>query len=230
MVRRMGNAELDREGREEFVCDVDEAERDQEQGADLGHEVRHREEVERLEDAQTNQYVHDEDAGNVGASDFQDARTEVTDAEEEGDGEEQNREGAWVDAVNQARNHHEREEPRAAPAHVPERGCAEIPELEECHRGSDEDADRDEHDESFVHIRNGEDTALRKGTRYGVTSAVTPSSSGWPALCSMMTARWILPTPAGPWAAGSKITSTVASSFGFTDSLIPEVRPWPGIP
>ena len=103
-MRRMGNAELNRKSREEFVNQVNASERDEKACPQFRHEVRSVEDVKRLEEPQADQDVSGEDSQDIGSANFQDPRARLPDREEESDGQKQDREGAGIDAVNQGGN------------------------------------------------------------------------------------------------------------------------------
>jgi len=113
-VRGVGDAKLDWKGRKEFAREIYRSQRDEKRCPDFCHEVRYREKVERLQDSEAYEHVHDEDAGDVRAADFQNAGTELADGEEKRDGENQDGKSARVDAVNEGRRCHQREKPSSA--------------------------------------------------------------------------------------------------------------------
>ncbi len=78
------------------------------------------EEVKGLQDSKADQHIHNENPDDVHASDFKNAGTELADTEKKGNGENQNRESAGVDAVNQSRYAHQRQKPLPLIRDIPE--------------------------------------------------------------------------------------------------------------
>ena len=85
-----------------------------------------------------------ENAEYVGAADLEHTRTQPADAEEKRDREDQDRERTRIDAVDERRDHDERQQPFAFIRPVPERGRPDISGLEQNNRPDEQHADRDE--------------------------------------------------------------------------------------
>src|SRR3989338_6553753 len=73
-MRRMGNAELNRKSRKEFVDEINASERYEKACPQFRNEMRSVEDMKRLEEPHADQDVSGEDSQDIGSADFEDSR------------------------------------------------------------------------------------------------------------------------------------------------------------
>ncbi len=151
VVRRLGDRQLDRKCRKEFIRQIDQAEQHQQRRAHAGHEVRRVEQMQGLQQSEPDEEVDEEQSDDVSDPDLQHVGAQLPDAQQKRHGQQQDRERAGIYAVDERRHGNEGQQPPAAVACAPEGRRTGAAELEHRHGRSEQDTRCDDERQFPVH-------------------------------------------------------------------------------